>query len=91
MASGLYYVDAQGDVTWRGANGRPLPALSISKESDLRFRNYRFPNVAWVPTEGKVKPGKPAVVPVTLEVRAHEDWLSALEDLAATGSQNPGK
>jgi hypothetical protein len=89
MSAGLYFVDAQGDVTWNKQNsGAALPALSIARTADLRFRNYRFPNVAWVPTRRQGGPGTDvaAKAPV-VEIVNRATWSEALEDLSGGGGE----
>ena len=83
----LYFVDAQGDVTWKGGvqpgNSQAKPALVISKEADLRFRNYRFPDVAWLPV-GSLPPPKKVENPVIATAAPRgsaSDWSLALEEI----------
>jgi hypothetical protein len=83
----LYFVDAQGDVTWTGGvnpgNHQGKPALVISKEADLRFRNYRFPDVAWLPA-GTLPPPKQVENPVirtAVSKGSASDWSVALEEI----------
>jgi len=82
---GLYFVDAQGDVTWNApaASRNPLPTLTVRTEADLRLRNYRFPNLAWVPSPMTPQKGvgKSAVVPITVEQIPGESWSAALDAL----------